>query len=117
MDWLTLDAVSWPQHPSDEIVRQVLDAAKAAVLTFDAGHCWGIDPALNTDADGNPVAWPGDYPDGQVPSGLVMAERMHAQRVWSASRVDPNNTGDSFTPADIPLDWVAKQVARPKRPS
>ncbi|HWU46234.1 MAG TPA: hypothetical protein VN133_05715 [Humibacter sp.] len=119
MDWLTTDTVdAWPQAPTAAKVQQVLDAAKAAILAFDAGYCWGITTALNTDADGNAVAWPGDYPAGQVPSALVMAERMHARRVWAASRVDPSNTGKKkFTPVDIPLDWVAKQVARPKRTS
>lgn len=116
MDWHTLDSIraQWAQAPADDtVLRGLIDQAKADILGFDLGYVWGISAALNT-ADGVPVPYPGDYPAGAVPSALVTAQRMQIQRLWNVNRVNPTSDG-SIRP--YPLDWVIKQVARPKRVS
>jgi hypothetical protein len=119
-DWYTLDSIraDWREAPSnDDVLQQLIDAAQQEVLAFDNGYNWRRDPTLSVDEDGNPVDFPGDYPDGQVPSCLVMAQRMQARNLNNANRVDPASGDlgtDTFQLQPHPLDWVVKQVIRPK---
>jgi len=113
----------WKDAPSNDVVlNQILDAAKQQVLAFDNGYNWRNNSSLSVDEDGNPVDFPGDYPNdfpGEVPTCLVMAQRMQARNLWNANRVDPQNAqvgDDTFVMRPFPLDWVIKQVIRPKSP-
>lgn len=50
----------------------------------------------------------GDKAEGQI---------MHCRNIWNAGKVDPASGGfgeDSFVIRPFPLDWMVKQVLRPK---
>ncbi|QDZ14243.1 hypothetical protein [Humibacter ginsenosidimutans] len=121
-DWYTLETIraQWREAPSnDDVLQQVLDASKASVLVYDNGWSWRRDPSLSVDGDGNTIDFPGDYPEGKVPSSLVMGQRAQARNLWNANRVNPQNGDvgtDTFTLQPFPLDWVIKQIIRPKSP-
>lgn len=115
-DWYTTDTIraDWYGAPaSDDVLQQILDASKQQVLAFDHGYNWRQNPA-NADVD-----FTGDYTADEVPSNLLMAQRMQAKNLANASQVDPSNGqsgDDSFVLRPFPLDWVVKQVIRPKSP-
>jgi hypothetical protein len=119
-DWYTLESIraDWRDAPqSDTVLQQLIDVAKDQVLEFDLGATWRRNPA-NAGTD-----WPGGYGSdtgqGDVPQGLLMAQRAQARNLWNASRVDPSNgsTGDdTFVIRPFPMDWTVKNMIRPKRP-
>lgn len=121
MDWYTVDTIGadWPDAPttSASVLQQLVDAGKQQVLAFDNGYTWANTATLNTDVNGAPVAYPGDYPAGAVPSNLVLAHRMQIRNLWNAAAVDPSNastTDDTFIVRPFPLDWMVRQIIRPK---
>ena len=120
-DWYTLQSIRavWRDAPSnDTALQECLDTAKVQVLEFDNGVTWRRTPSLATDAGGNPVPWPGDYPVGAVPTSLTLAQRSQARNLWNAAKVDPSNgsTGDdTFVVRPFPMDWAVKNMIRPKR--
>lgn len=112
-DWYTLETIraDWRDAPSsDTVLQQLLDASKQQVLAFDNGYTW-------RKAGGAQADYTGDYRAGAVPSNLVMAQRMQVRNLWNASQVDASgNAGgeDTFVIRPFPLDWVIRQVIRPK---
>lgn len=118
-DWYTLETLrtDWREAPSsDSLLQQLIDASQQQILAFDNGYNWRL--TTHTDDDGNPIDFPGDYPAGAVPNSLVMGQRMQARNLWNANRVDPQSGADgddTFVLRPYPLDWVIKQVIRPKR--
>lgn len=119
--WYTLDGIRrvWRDAPSDDaVLQELLDTAQEQVLEFDNGATWRRTTALNTDPDGNPVLYPGDYPNGVITSGLALAHRTQTRNLWNANKVDPSNGAmgdDTFTVRPFPLDWTVKAMIRPKR--
>lgn len=111
--WYTVATIrtDWNGAPAnDAVLQQLLDAAKQQVLAFDEGYNWRANPANS----GTP--FPGDYT--AVPTNLLMAQRMQARNLNNASKVDPSSGAmgdDTYTLRPFPLDWVIKQVIRPKR--
>lgn len=60
-----------------------------------------------------PVLPAGQWP----PINYRRAQIMQARNLWNAGKVDPSSGGDgegSFILRPYPLDWVVKQVLRPK---
>ena len=97
--WHTVDSAREEWHdgaPSlDRRLYQLLLLAREQVVAYA--------PKL---ADGASV--PANYREGQI---------MQARNLWNAGRVDPSSgeTGDEdFAIRPYPLDWMVKQVLRPK---
>lgn len=96
--WHTLDSIRdlWPDAPSsDRWCFELLEVAKADVLAFAPALLEGV----------------------VVPANFRRAQYMHARDIWNASQ----NTGDSgelgdegFAVRPYPLDWMVKQVLRPR---
>lgn len=62
-------------------------------------------------------ALPGDYPAGQCPPNFRVAHLMQIRNLWTATEVRSGGSfgdGDYSIPA-YPLDWMIKQVLRPRR--
>lgn len=97
--WHTNDTAreQWLDAPDDDDqLSDLLEVAKEQILAFA--------PARN-DAD-------------PVPAGYVVAQLMQARNIWNASQADPANGGigpDGFVSRPFPLDWMVKQLVRPKR--
>lgn len=96
--WLTVDAARevWRDAPADDArLAQILDLAKQQVIAYA--------PALAEDA-----LVPANYREGQL---------MQGRNLWNAGRVDPASGGlgdEDFVIRPYPLDWMVKQVLRPK---
>lgn len=97
--WHTLSSAraEWRDLPSDPAVAfTLLEIAAEQILEFA--------PALPVDA--------------QPTIAYRKAQLMQARNIWNASAVDPS-TGDlgegGFALTPFPLDWMVKQVVRPKR--
>lgn len=97
--WHTIDTSrqAWPGAPDqDSWLHALLVAARVQVTAYA--------PTLT---DG---AWaPMNYRQGQL---------MQARNLWNASKVDPASGGlgeDTFMVRPFPLDWMVRQILRPKR--
>jgi hypothetical protein len=97
--WYTLDAAreDWADAPeTDARLEQLLELARQQVIAYA--------PALAAGA-----AIPANYKAGQL---------MQARNLWNAGLVDPatGQQGDdaSFQLRPFPLDWMVRQVLRPK---
>lgn len=97
--WHTLDSVRevWADAPeNDRWLYELLVVAKNDVIAYA--------PALAEDA--------------LPPEHYRRAQQMHARDIWTAGDVSP--AGDfgegSFTAQPHPLDWMIKQILRPKNP-
>lgn len=97
--WLTLDAArtSWPNF------EQLADLQLFEVLWTAKQQCIAYAPALAVDQ--------------RPPLNYKAAQQMQARNIWNASKVDPGSGGigdDSFVIRPFPLDWMVKQMLRPK---
>lgn len=96
--WHTLDSARdiWPDAPGyDSWLYELLDIAKQQVLDYAPALAEGVRP----------------------PKNYRLAQRMQARNLWNANKVDPASGGigeDSFVVQPFPLDWMVKQVIRPK---
>lgn len=96
--WQTVDTARdiWEQAPNDDArLFQLLELAKQQVLAYA--------PALTLLA---PI--PPNYREAQI---------MQARNIWNAGKVDPQSGGfgeDSFVIRPFPLDWMIKQILRPR---
>ena len=81
-------------HIDDAALYDLLDVARRDVEAYA--------PAL---ADTDPV-----------PPWYRQAQRMHAEDIWNASRVGPSGDDgtDTFQLRPFPLDWMIKQLLRPR---
>lgn len=53
-----------------------------------------------------------------IPEAHRQAQLMQARNIWNSARVDPANAGiegENFIIQPYPLDWMIKQILRPKR--
>ena len=84
-------------HIPDATLEVLLEVARDAVLAFA--------PAL-----------PDDYPVGQCPAAYQLAHLMQTRNLWNAVEVDSDGDlgGGDFTVRPVPLDWIIKQVLRPR---
>lgn len=96
--WHNLDSFrdSWVDAPQTDVkAYELLWVAKNAVLSFA--------PALEI----------GQRP----PLSYKLGQAMQARNLWNAAKVDPASGGlgeDSFVIRPFPLDWMIRQVLRPK---
>lgn len=90
--WETADSIP------DSLLEDLLEVARDAVLEFA--------PAL-----------PDDYPVGKCPAAYRLAHLMQTRNLWNAQEVDTDGGfgGEDYTIRPVPLDWIIKQVLRPKR--
>lgn len=101
--WHTIASIAdgWADVPwQDEIVYELLELAKEQVVAYA--------PVLVPNVDLS-VTIPARYRKGQA---------MQARNLWTAAKVDPSNGqigDDTFTIRPYPLDWVVKQILRPKQ--
>jgi len=97
--WHTVDSArdGWDDAPdADADLYELLELAKEAVIEYA------------------PVLAEGEYPPLRYRKG----QRMHAENIWNACRVNPASGGDgdgTFVLRPFPLDWQVKQMLRPKR--
>lgn len=58
-----------------------------------------------------------DYPDDKCPVSYRHAQFMQTRNLWNATEVDSGGGfGDGeYTIRPMPLDWIIKQILRPKR--
>ena len=99
--WHTYESIQdlWPDAPTYEDfgLNELLEVAKEQVLAFA-----GIETL--------------EAPD--VPASYRMAQYMQARNIWNSSKVDPASGGlgeDTFAIRVYPLDWMVRQIIRPKR--
>lgn len=96
--WHTLDSArnAWPDAPPyDAWLYELLVVAKQQVLDYA--------PKLEAGA--------------RPPVNYRKAQLMQCRNLWNATKVDPASGGmgdDSFVIQPFPLDWMVKQVLRPK---
>ncbi|ONI63908.1 hypothetical protein ALI44B_04590 [Leifsonia sp. ALI-44-B] len=96
--WYTFTTIRdvWDDAPQDDdILRLVMDSAKAQVLEFA--------PELEE--------------DDPLPERYVLAHLMQTRNLWNASKIDPDGgMGEGeFVLRPFPLDWQVKALLRPKR--
>lgn len=96
--WQTLDSArnEWTDAPYNDVqLFELLDIAAGQVLVYA--------PALVVGA--------------RIPTAYATAQLMQARNIWNASKVNPSgDMGDgSFVITPKPLDWMIKQILRPKR--
>lgn len=98
--WYTLDEArsEWPDAPHEDTwLYALLAEARSQVLEYA--------PTLAEDE--------------QVPANYRRGQLMQARNLWNASKVDAASGGfgeDTFVLRPYPLDWMVKQVLRPKNP-
>lgn len=88
----------WPDAAAildTNTITVYLEAAKSQVLAYA--------PPLD---DGAPI-----------PQSYAIAQLMQTRNIWNASKVSPaGNIGDgSFASTPFPLDWMVRQMLRPRR--
>ncbi len=61
-------------------------------------------------------ALPADTPAGRCPVAYRHAQLMQTRNLWNATEVDSGGGfgGDDYTIRPMPLDWIIKQILRPK---
>jgi hypothetical protein len=61
-------------------------------------------------------ALPEDTPAGACPVTYRHAQLMQTRNLWNATEVDAGGGfgGDDYTIRPMPLDWIIKQIVRPK---
>lgn len=61
-------------------------------------------------------ALPADTPAGRCPVAYRHAQLMQTRNLWNATQVDSGGGfgGDDYTIRPMPLDWIIKQILRPK---
>lgn len=108
-DWYTVESIRTPAEGDasadwadsddvpDALLNDLLEVARDAVLAFA--------PAL-----------PADYPAGRCPARYRLAHLMQTRNLWNAVGVDSSGDfgGDDYTIRPVPLDWIIKQILRPK---
>lgn len=95
----------WRDAPADdETLQTLLNTAQQQVVAYapitydDTGAVVPIDP-------------------NAVPVNYRQAQLMQARNMWNAGKVDPASAGmgdDTFAIRPFPLDWMVKQIIRPK---
>ena len=98
--WVSLEGAraEWPDAPlEDDLLYVLLRVARTEVIEYA--------PALTAE---DPI--PMNYRQGQL---------MQVVNRWNAKKVDPATGGiggEGFIVRPFPLDWMVKQVLRPKNP-
>jgi hypothetical protein len=84
----------------DDVLEELLEVAKQQVIAYA--------PALPEPAEGEELDVPVNYRYGQLEQ---------AKNLWNAARVDASGgDGDgTFVMRPHPLDWIIKQILRPRR--
>ena len=108
----------WADAPADDTrLETLLAIAKNAVVSYAPKY---TDPTTSVLSLGqadpvtgviNPIT------DSTVPPDYRQAQLMQARNIWNATKVDPANAGlgdDQFVIRPFPLDWMVKQLIRPK---
>lgn len=109
-DWYTVDTIREPaegdaaaawddaEHIPDSVLNDLLEVARDNVIEFA--------PVL-----------PAEYPAGKCPASYRLAHLMQTRNLWNALEVDSSGEfgGDDYTIRPMPLDWIIKQILRPKR--
>ena len=98
--WHTLDTArdQWVDAPyQDAILANLLEIAKEACLAFAP---FTVSETIL-----------------EAPARYRVAQLMQARNIWNASKVSPSgDLGDgTYVITPKPLDWMIKQVLRPKR--
>lgn len=110
-DWHTVDSVRTPSEPGEPApwedaehiptasLNDVLNVAREQVLEFA--------PALP----------PEIVEAGKCPASYRVAHLMQARNLWNATEPDRSAYGDDgFSIPARPLDWIVRQMLRPKTP-
>lgn len=118
--WHTLDTArdQWRDAPSDDdTLQQLLDVARHQVTAYAPTYTG--EPGTSTLAAPDPTTGAlQPVTAATVPADYRLAQLMQARNIWNAGRVDPASGGlgdDSFIMRPFPLDWMVKQIIRPKR--
>jgi hypothetical protein len=89
---------AWSDAPyEDTLLQDLLDIAKSQVEAYSY-------PISSTSWVGQP--------------SLRLGQLMQARNIWNAQKVDPSSGGmgeDGFVMRPFPLDWMVRQILRPKR--
>ena len=87
----------WVDAPwQDSLLGDLLEVAKI--------QCVAYAPALGEDV--------------LAPVNYRVAQLMQTRNLWNASKADPSSGGigeDNFVVRPYPMDWVVKNILRPKR--
>lgn len=109
VDWYTVDelltedpdtgSLIWPEAADipRSLLSDLLFIARDSVEAFA--------PAL-----------PADTPAGKCPVAYRHAQLMQTRNLWNATEVDSSGGfgGEDYTIRPMPLDWIIKQILRPK---
>ncbi|WP_157156258.1 hypothetical protein [Diaminobutyricimonas sp. LJ205] len=100
-----LDENAWRDMPDDALADRLLSVAKQQVLAYAPRAVRTRLTAADAPVDG-------------VPDNLVLAQLEQAKNLYTAGSVDSSGgmgDGESFVARPHPLDWIIKQIIRPKR--
>jgi len=101
-DWYTIDTIRsvWgtAEDIPDTLLDELLYVARESVLAFA--------PPLPPEMEAA----------GQCPVEYRMAQLMQTRNLWNAVEVDPGGVfgDDTYQIAPKPLDWIVKQMLRPR---
>lgn len=110
-DWYTVESISTPRGDDTvapwegaedipaHLLNDLLNVARENVLAFA--------PPLHEDMAAV----------GKCPAAYRVAHLMQTRNLWNSVEVDSSGGfgGDDYTIRPMPLDWIVKQVLRPKR--
>ena len=104
----------------DTVLRDLLEIAAEQCIAFAPvkGYALPYDPSSGIDggdASGAQLDEPGT---GTVPTRYRVAQLMQARNIWNSSMAAPDTGdfgGNGFALTPKPLDWIIKQILRPKR--
>ncbi len=109
VDWYTLTSIRavdettqtapWPE------AADIPDGLLTDLLFIARSHVEAYAPAL-----------PADTEAGRCPVAYRHAQLMQTRNLWNATEVDSGGGfgGDDYTIRPMPLDWIIKQILRPK---
>ncbi|HWU46145.1 MAG TPA: hypothetical protein VN133_05250 [Humibacter sp.] len=114
----TTARTDWGDAPaSDDQLETLLTIAKNAVITYAPKYTDPTTAALSL-GQIDPVTGLINPITDTIPPDYRQAQLMQARNTWNAAKVDPANASlgdDQFVIRPFPLDWMVKQIIRPKR--
>lgn len=86
------------EHIADSLLADLVEVARESIIAFA--------PAL-----------PEDYPLEKCPASYRLAHLMQIRNLWNAVETDNDGEfgGGDYVIRPVPLDWMVKQILRPKR--
>lgn len=108
-DWHTVESLRGTDEHGEPVWAQAADIAESLLADL-------VDVARDNVLAYAP-ALPEDYPLGKCPAAYRLAHLMQTRNLWNAVTEDDGGggfAGDEYAIRPVPLDWIIKQILRPK---